>query len=56
MIYTKGTWNTIEDLNLPDEKFSDAFARFLDSENCPPFLNYIIKLSKDAYDKKNGKS
>ena len=56
MIYTKGTWNTIEDLKLPDEKFSDAFARFLDSENCPPFLNYIIKLSKDAYDKKIEKS
>eukprot|EP00111_Clytia_hemisphaerica_P011688 TCONS_00034333-protein len=53
MIYSKGTWESPEDLKDEDEQFSDALAAFLnDDPDCPDFLKEIIYLSKLKYDKK----
>ena len=52
MIFSKGNWNTPNDLKNDDEEFSVAFSRFLDSDDCPPSLKEYVLMAKKYYDKK----
>ena len=52
MMFAKGNWNSPNDLKNEDEEFSVAFARFLDSNDCPPSLKEIVAMSKKYYEKK----
>ena len=42
MIYSPGTWKKVEELKGNYDKYSDAFAEFVDSGNCPQALTKII--------------
>ncbi|XP_057294620.1 uncharacterized protein LOC130623148 [Hydractinia symbiolongicarpus] len=52
MIFSKGTWRNTNDLLNGHNNFTDAFAEFLDSEECPEALLEVMKLAKAHYDEK----
>ena len=52
MIFSPGTWEKPEDLKEGFDTYAEAFAAFLDSEDCDSALKEFVQLSKKRYDKK----
>eukprot|EP00111_Clytia_hemisphaerica_P019798 TCONS_00058414-protein len=50
--YCKGVWTKPEDLKLEEETFGEAFARFLDTDQCPRVVKDNVKSAKKRYDEK----
>lgn len=52
MCYSKGTWTKIEDLKGDFDTFLEAFANFLDTEDCPSVIKDMLMEAKEKFDKK----
>ena len=51
MIFSKGTWRTLEDLKGDHPSFLHAFSEFLQDPECPDALKEIVSLSRKRYEK-----
>ena len=52
MIFSVGTWHTVEDLLDGQESSAASLANFLESDNCPSALIESLKEAKKHFDKK----
>uniref|UniRef100_A0A7M5XH24 ATP-dependent DNA helicase n=2 Tax=Clytia hemisphaerica TaxID=252671 RepID=A0A7M5XH24_9CNID len=52
MMFSPGVWTKPEDLKLEGETFGEAFARFLDTDQCPRVVKDNVKSAKKRYDEK----
>ena len=55
MVHSKGTWLSVEDLKHDDGTFLSAFVPFLDSDDCPESVKFMLKLAQQKYYKKLSK-
>ena len=51
MIFSKGTWRTLEDLKGNHPSFLHAFSEFLQDPECPNALKEVVSLSRKRYEK-----
>ena len=56
MMFSPGTWTTVDDLKMESESFCESFSTFLDSDICPPSVKIMLKFAKVHYDKKTTRS
>ena len=52
MIFSHGTWNSVEDLKCHHETYAEALGEFLMKDNCPSVLLQIMKEAQNKYNKK----
>jgi len=45
MIFSEGTWRKTKDLKEGYETYSEAFAAFLESDNCDVAVKEIVQLN-----------
>ena len=55
MCYSKWTWTKIEDLKGDFDTSLEAFANFLDTEDCPSVIKDMLMEAKETFDKKQDK-
>ena len=55
MCYSKGTWTKTDDLKGEFDTFLEAFANFLDKNDCPLVIKDLMIEAKEKYDKKQDK-
>ena len=53
MMFSPGTWTTVDNLKMESESFCESFCTFLDSDICPSSVKIVLKFAKVHYDKKN---
>ena len=56
MVFSPGTWLTIEELKGDCETFAEALADFLESPICPTMLHERLKEAREYYEKKKSKA
>ena len=56
MVDVSGTWKKVEELKGDYDTYTDAFADFLDSEDCPQALRKILDEAKEKFEKKKNTS
>ena len=52
MMFSPGTWTTVDDLKMESESFCESLSTFLDSDICPSSVKIMLKFAKVHYDKK----
>ena len=50
MIYSPGTWRDVNELKLNFDNFTESLADFLDSDDCPESVQFMLKLAKVQFD------
>ena len=55
MCYSKGTWFNVDDLKSGFDTYLEAFADFLDSDDCPSVLKDVLLEAKEKYDRNQDK-
>ena len=55
MCYSKGTWTKTDDLKGEFDTFLEAFANFLDKNDCPLVIKDLMIEAKEKYNKKQDK-
>ena len=55
MIFSRGTWYKESDLMGPYDNFPQAFADFIETEDCPETVKELLEAAKAAHDRKRNK-
>ena len=53
MMFSLGTWTTVDDLKMESESFCESVCTILDSDICISSVEIMLKFAKVHYDKKN---